>query len=187
MCTGLVGTRSAAACLTLILLSSCGGEAPDDSSDPEAMRAGEVESAVAFQASVMNCLLEDGWPVKPTQGGWGIQYDGPDPGEEVGSRYNQALDRCMEAARPLPVFEPLSENEIRIIFDLNVEQVECLEAEGLTVEEPPSEEAYVATYTASQSGGGVDVWSPYSQVPAERFEEVTQACPEPSIVDLYNS
>lgn len=87
---------------------------------------------------------------------------------------------------PLPVFEPLSENEIRVIFNLNVDQAECLKAEGLTVEEPPSEEAYVASYTASQSGGAVDVWSPYAQVPAERFDELTQACPEPSIVDIYN-
>lgn len=130
MTATFVVKRSATACLAIIFLPACGGAQSSDVSEREALRAAEVESAVAFQGDVMDCLGEEGWPVRATEGGWGVEYDGPDPGAEVGTAYNQALDRCTEEALPLPVFEPLSEDEIRLIFDLNVEQAACLEAEG---------------------------------------------------------
>lgn len=66
----------------------------------------------------------------------------------------------------------------------NLDAAECLEREEAPVAEPPSEDVYVEGYRAAESGGNVETWDPYSQLPAERFDEMLRACPQPSIEDF---
>ena len=178
--------RVSIAVLVLVSVSSCAGTASNETTDVAAasFRSGEVDAAAGFQSRMLTCLTDRGWPVKGSDGGWGILYDGEQLDEEAGLRYSQAQDECMGESGPLPTFQPLSDVEIRRYYALNLDVAQCLEREGMPVAEPPSEDVYVEGYRAAESGGNVETWDPYSQLPAEQFDELLRACPQPSIEDF---
>ncbi|QDO87042.1 MULTISPECIES: hypothetical protein [Ornithinimicrobium] len=119
-----------------------------------------------------------------TDDGGGITYDGVDPGPEVGERYNQDLDACTLEAGPLPTYQPLSDAEIRAYFALNLEVAACLEAEGITVPEPPSEDVFVEAHRAAAVGTNVETWNPHAAVPPDQGPRMLEKCPEPTLEDL---
>ncbi len=170
----------------VLVVSGCSSDASEESvgTGETEPRSAEIERANDFQTSVMSCLTERGWPVKLTDDGGGITYDGVDPGPEVGERYNQDLDACTLEAGPLPTYQPLSDAEIRAYFALNLEVAACLEAEGITVPEPPSEDVFVEAHRAAAVGTNVETWNPHAAVPPDQGPRMLEKCPEPTLEDL---
>lgn len=170
----------------VLVVSGCSSDASQESvgKGETESRSAEIERGNDFQTSVLSCLTERGWPVKQTDDGGGITYDGVDPGPEVGERYNQDLDACTREAGPPPTYQPLSDAEIRAYFALTLEVAACLEAEVIVVPEPPSEDVFVEAHRAAAAGTNVETWSPHAAVPPAQSPSMLEKCPEPTIEDL---
>lgn len=132
----------------------------------------KLRGAAAREAQLQKqaCLEEQGFPSQMTDDGM-LQVD-------VGGQheaFERASAECDEVVDYGAAAAPLSEAEIRWLYDENVKAFDCLVAEGFTPEEPVSFEVFLAEYQE-----GRPPWTPF--LTAESNAPImTQKCQEPSI------
>lgn len=142
-----------------------------------------VDELHAYYSSVATCLTDAGIPTEVNAGGDGIERVIQPAGDVLaGQDLDTAFDLCSEQAGGMPDRPPPpTRDELRALYQLNLEVVQCLEDHGLGSVPPPSEEVYVETYLASLSGSQAP-WSPYVHTDDGQGHNT---CPEPQILDLY--
>lgn len=146
--------------------------APTDLSDLSVDESRQLRGAAAREAQMQlqACLEARGFPSQMTDDGM-LQVD-------VGGQheaYERASVECDEVVDYGAAAAPLSEAEIRWVYDENVKAFDCLVAEGFTPEEPVSFEVFLADYRE-----GRPPWTPF--ITAESNAPImTQECQEPSI------
>ena len=160
------GSRLHVFVLGLVLIATAcaeGGEAdPTTQASPPATWYSMAEKAELIVA----CIRERGFRAEVSEGiGVMLYFDGQ---EEAA---NQALDECsddVDARYPDP--PPLSDREH---YDALLASAECLEAEGVTVSEPPT----FATWVDSGHA-----WTPFSDIGLdEDFWALHRKCPQPGL------
>ena len=97
---------------------------------------------------------------------------------EVGEQrqaYEQANESCDQEVDYGAAAAPLTDEEIRWLFDENVKAYECLVSEGFSPSEPVSFGVFLADYREGRSP-----WSPFLPSTGEG-SIMTESCPEPDI------
>jgi hypothetical protein len=162
-------TTEAVSLTTTLDPGSVGSGSPDsiagygDYSDYkyEDLRGDEIE------ALVIQCLLDQGFPVVAIDGG-GISYENVPP--EQNHNAELAFDACM-AGLDLPPPEPPSAEFIEDLYTRLVDVEACLEDLGYEIEDPPSLQAFIDSYETGP-------WHPYLSLPLDApHAELERACP----------
>lgn len=178
--------RLCVASLLVVLFAGCSEAAPDRTPDSATTtdispdRVAEVVAWEQAQVRVRTCLQDKGFDVPvAADGEWELNVPA---GEDGVDRARQALGECREIAEvPEPI--PLTDGEMRTMYQLLVASHTCLEELGYPLEDPPSEETFVAIYELSQSGQSPEApWSPYVEI--EVTTTIESACPQPELIDL---
>ncbi|MBX9717628.1 MAG: hypothetical protein K2X36_02150 [Microbacteriaceae bacterium] len=125
----------------------------------------------ATQAMV-NCLKDAGWDVAldPVTGSTDIELP-----EDQFDSYVKARTTCVEAVETQFPVSPLTDAQMREIYDYEVWLSECLRGEGVTVPEIPSSQAFIDAYR------GGEPWLSYSfvgDVNEETYRSLMLACPQ---------
>lgn len=168
--------------MTLIACAgpSCTGA---DESEGESLMQQRVEyqSMVrAYYEELAVCMTDNGMPMELNDYGDGIDPAGVYNAKRGDGSTQYAL--CSEeVGSPPPPGPPPTEEELRALYALDMDVFECLNSHGFSSTPPPSEQVYVETYQASYSGGSAP-WSPYG---IEVGPQELEACPQPTLLDIY--
>ncbi|WP_157000933.1 hypothetical protein [Agromyces laixinhei] len=149
----LVGTLA-------FLLSGCSATAGANGMPPPTSQADANER-------MANCLEESGWTVKVDPAG-GIESEYPSEQEDA---YSADVGSCFDSTGVNQVRQ-LSQDEYREGYELMQETLQCLRGEGLDLPDAPSYQQFADSNAA---------YSPYRDVPDERFDEMIAACPQPQL------
>jgi hypothetical protein len=129
-------------------------------------------TADEYQAALVDCLRQAGWPVQVTADG-GLKADFS---AAQRSAFIAAEAACAASLGEPPTFPPVTEADMRARYQFLVHARGCLIALGYTVAEPPSVDEYVDTYWTKP-------WTPFSEVNAQTTSEsewnhVNEVCPQ---------
>jgi hypothetical protein len=103
---------------------------------------------------VIRCMNDHGIPATLTPDGAGISAANIPPGQnQIGF---ETMNACREGLS-LPPHEEANPDQLAEVYQYNLALMECLEAEGFDVSEPPSLEVYIDTYL-------IDPWYAYENV-----------------------
>lgn len=143
----------------------------------EAQLLDEEEEGVAQEVieirRLVNCLRQRGIVTRTTPDETGFTVDPETAGQ---SSFQTHLDECKELAgigTTPPV--PLTNDEIRAIYDRRIETAECLRTRGYDPYEPPSAETFVNDWMKDRA------WDPYQSIETESPEELNRLntlCPQ---------
>lgn len=131
------------------------------------------DAARAAQLQTMECLDERGFPST-------LQADGTlrtPVNPEQNETFLAASEECMREVDYGAAASPLTDLELRWLYDANVAAYECLQAEGHSPSEPVSFEVYV---DAERSG--VMPWSPF-EVEGREGGLPQSTCQRPNLAD----
>lgn len=171
------------ASFALALLAACSSD-PDEqqsatTSTPleglslvESTRARE-DAARAAQLQTMECLEERGFPST-------LQVDGnlqTPVNPEQNETFRSASEECMQEVDYGAAASPLTDLELRWLYDANVAAYECLKADGHSPVEPVSFEVY-----ADAERSGVMPWSPF-EVEGRAGGLPQSTCQRPNLAD----
>lgn len=141
-------------------------ELPDE--DYPTFDGGFVEYFYALDA----CLERAGFSAEVDPDEPSLEVSDPGPGQH--GALTQAEEAC-EQEIGVPQVEPPNEPEIRAFYRALLESKRCLEDLGYEISDPPSEDAFVESYTTGP-------WHPYSDVPdvsEAEWERLNRECPQP--------
>jgi hypothetical protein len=123
----------------------------------------------------LSCLREEGIRVEPDDEGalariyWG----------NIGVEASNAIrTSCSQQAGPEPEILPATRDELSALYDLHIETKECLEAQGVTVKEPPSRTKWIEDSLSNPEGP----WLPYESLGAVAYQDL---CPDADLYHLY--
>ncbi|NOY56171.1 MAG: hypothetical protein GXP34_09305 [Actinobacteria bacterium] len=129
---------------------------------------------VEVTALEVQCANDQGYPVTVIPPGNGIGYN-----QVVLDQQNMALavvSACW-AGLHIPPSEPMTEEQVTEFYYQQVDTKACLEAEGYTVDDPPSLDTFIDSYM-----GGQDIWTAYNSVPRMSqadWYRIQELCPQP--------
>lgn len=177
-----------AGALVLVLLAGCGAGSQDTATTGETSEApttidrqAEVEDGLAAVDRLHTCMEELGFTVREEPGSVSIQ---PMPGDEGDVMFHESMEECREQA-DFPVHVPASDTELAGLYELQLERMECLEANGYTPEPAPSLEVFVEGHRQAAAGGAAPPWDPLDhQNAGGRLFELLELCPRPQLADL---
>lgn len=162
----------AGAVLLLASLAACAS-----TSDPgeEAASSGTSQSPAANV--VYQCLVDKGWDVTISWDG-GIEANSNDIPDAQSDTYDQASTECWAVVEDrVAAYTP---ERIAEVYAMELATRECLIEQGLSVDEPPSEQAYIDTFHGER-------WMAYMASDIDtvatdesRYKEIATACPQPS-------
>lgn len=113
------------------------------------------------------CMTDRGWTVTLTPEGMGSNY----PAEQA-DRFQNDEQQCAAQAGIAGPPPKISESEAAWLYDEFVRITPCVEAEGVSVDPPPSKAAFVEQLVAFP----IPVWHPFDHAP-QRSPELERACP----------
>lgn len=120
-----------------------------------------------------DCLRAAGWDAQVNAAGDGLSVASLP--QEQRPAFMQALTECKERIGLPPPAEPLGDSEIRATYRYWLEMRECLMDLGYTISEPPSQDAFVESWSTGP-------WSPYNDVVDQAsegdWEELNRKCPQ---------
>lgn len=152
---------------------------------PSVDRQAEQAAGELAQERIAECMSERGFVVG--QDADGRDYFDIPPGPEGDAQLLEALTECQEG-QVLPAPVSASEEELRGLYDLELERVECLREQGFEPPTIPSRESYVAERKAISEGRafvGWDALDPRAlSSQGHDPEELDRACPAPRLADL---
>jgi hypothetical protein len=160
--------------LVVVSLGGCAVAPTNYASDYQELGS-SVPLASKRAHAVALCLSENGYPDAQVQEDGSLSYD---LRKEQSGDYNDALNQCMDAECPECSESPSTE-ALTKLYRLNVEAKKCLEGEGLTISEPPSEQKFIDDY-------GTDAtWLPWAEVGASlaksgQLQSMLEKCPDPT-------
>ena len=129
---------------------------------------------VEVTALEVQCANDQGYPVTVIPPGNGIGYN-----QVVLDQQLMAVgvvQACM-AGLHIPPSEPMTQEQVTRFYYQQIDTKACLEAEGYTVDDPPSLDAFIDSYM-----GGQDIWTAYNSVPRMSQAEwyrIQELCPQP--------
>ncbi|WP_167456914.1 hypothetical protein [Microbacterium phyllosphaerae] len=148
--------------------------------DPPSVEVVRLIRPEEWQETLMSCMKEQGYDVTPTPDGDGVQY--PDvSGEAQGRSLNIAIYTCDVKYPVSPKYtQPYNNGQLRFLYAFFIDDlVPCLKERGLTVEDVPSETAFLESEGA---------WSPYNalNLSDEDYKAANTACGNaPDSDELY--
>lgn len=154
----------------LILVPACGAPTPTTpgSSEPAA-----TWTAEEYVAAVVRCLREAGWEVQID--GSGDSFSAPSLTDAQRPAFIDAKAACDETVGLPPPPESLSESQIRQRYQFLLDARTCLIGLGYAISEPPSEDAFVESWSTGP-------WSPHNEivdiVSQQEWDEVNTECPQ---------
>lgn len=131
------------------------------------------DAARAAQLDLQRCLEERGFPAQMAADGT-LSVDVGDQHEA----YQRVSQECDQAVDYGAAAAPLSELEIRWLYDENVKAFHCLSDRGFTPAEPVSFGVFLADYQE-----GRPPWTPFLTANSDA-PIITESCPEPSLSAL---
>lgn len=158
--------------LTLVSISfACSGRATSEL-PTEAENADEI-----YARGMAACLKKKGWDVKVGQDptGYYVDYTSPQGQDLALNRDANLCTKEIGFDNPPP---PMSREELEALYKKQLATKECLEAEGYTIEEPPSEEAFVKNRGGWIAYGSLDPNKDKSGNPDE-WVRINEKCPQP--------
>lgn len=134
-----------------------------------------MELGAEWNDRYLSCLVDTGIEVTSQPDG-GYQID---PGGLSEAAFEEVGRQCQEQTGPYPTPAPITAEEASGLYDLNLEAVQCLERQGVSVPEPPSRDQYIDALLESYETN-VAPWTPYDGV-GSAYED---QCPQPRLEDL---
>lgn len=137
-------------------------------------RQQEAELRSEHDDRMMECMRDQGFDVE--------EVDGPDGGWELTNpnvddeTYIKLMSECSSLVGEVPEV-PVGPAEAEGMYELVLNLVDCLEAEGISVSEVPSRELWVESMLAGEAP-----WSPYSD--PQVYATYAALCPQPTLADL---
>lgn len=98
------------------------------------------------------------------------------PGDTSGTLTHEAAEECQEEAG-YPQIAPLSDDELKTLYQSSLETLDCLKEQGFSPQEPDSWERFLEEWQAKVGGSDLTPWSPYDGV--VDLPGALRACPEP--------
>lgn len=142
----------------------------------QASRAREAALLAEQDDRLISCLREAGIRVeRPEGGGPGWIFD---PGGLDEDTFWGIKEGCTQQTGGYPQIIPTTREELSGLYDLHIKTKECLEAQGVTVREPPSREKWIEDSLNNPQGP----WLPYESPGAFAYEDV---CPDADLYHLY--
>lgn len=164
--------------VALLVIGGCSGDPSPGPSQANASRANADDELRAWMTKIGRCLTDAGFPAVPVPDGDGLEL--PQVGADQEQALREAMAQChVEHGETPPGSEPLTVVEVGVLYELFVQQSECLERNGYPVEELPSRDTWVAAY---QAGGDEAVLPMGRQLDVGAAEA---ACPSPTPQDIY--
>lgn len=178
--------RSASLVLALLACgcTSSSGEAPDEGAWEEpSWMAEQEQQREQFVATLQACMDAAGWNVTvDDDAGFVEPFSDSDELDRAVADSNACL---AEQGIDVSTYETLTEAELRTMYPYDVDTYECLQAQGVDMQEsPPSIDAYVEQGLATLSDGSVELgWWPYgdpalSSKSQDEIAVLHQVCPE---------
>lgn len=139
-----------------------------------------VVPASEYGSTQVSCLHEKGFAsASLTADGSGVTVELPG-GDQVDA-YNLASYTCMAMYPKNPAQDEsrMTRDQKHVVYQYVTQTlVECLEGEGYTIRDIPSEETFLATWDTG-------VWNPYAQLAAVGTpDDVLRACPQDTPPEL---
>lgn len=169
------GTLSVA--VAVVMLVGCSTMEPaDDAASASAQPQANDSFAEKWPDSqaLADCLNEKGWDVTLNEATGGVGFEGT---TEQMDQYEIDQAECMPEDDSIPLSEFTSE-QWTALYQAELETAECLRAEGVSVEEAPSEQVFIDRYQSSEP------WMSYTfvgEVSSDRWDELNMLCPQPTL------
>lgn len=175
--------------IAMLVLTGCSNGSEEVSLTGEATsvdRKAEQAAGELAQEQIAECMRERGFVVGQDAQGRATSYEIP-PGPDGDAQLLDALAECQEGVT-LPSHVPASDEELSGLYDLQLERVACLRAQGYEPPPIPSRESYMAERKALAGGRGGAVWDPLDPraLSSQHHDpqELERACPAPRLADL---
>lgn len=147
-----------------LFYAGCASNSGDSQNTPET-----YVSEAEWYSVMVDCMQDRGWPVElDDDGGFGMSVP-----EDQSALYDEAVEEC--TAEVGVEVAPLSETELRDIYDGHLEVVSCLEEIGILVTAP--------SWSEFQSTTGENGWHPYNDLSDSEFSVAFQECPPAELQD----
>lgn len=158
---------------TLLVLGSLVGCGAPPSSPTVAPTPDPTVTGETWMAQMVGCLRQAGWDVVLAPAG--DSYQLPNLSGEQRPAFIEADAACQEQVGPPPAPEELSEAEIREHYRFLLDARQCLVDLGYSISDPPSEDAFVESWTTGP-------WSPFNEVvevvSPEEWARINEECPQ---------
>lgn len=159
-------------------------DSPTGAAEPTMMERSNGEAAIReYASSKEQCINEAGFRAEMQDDG-GLRIYEPPP--EQKQAWEEVIRACEEELGPVPGYEPLTAEQLSILYDLELERADCLEENGYTVSEPSTRETFIAQSRALQDGEVDDDDWPWSPSTGINDPESIELCPQPSADDVYD-
>lgn len=161
---------------TGLVMGACAGPVDGPESVAPDRRA-EFEARAGWWESYAACLTDKGFPTRATRDGMqglGSQEEYANA-EQLDADYDRADGECLQEIGDMPVAAPLTDGELRQLYEDSLETAECLRRYGEQPGTPPSFEKFASDY---RSRGVAIPWSPYQTVQTTDLEAF---CPQPTL------
>jgi hypothetical protein len=140
----------------------------------QSSRVREAALLAEHQDRRFSCFCEAGIRVeRDPDGGWLVSSAGLGDDAFLGI---EAI--CTKRIGGYPQVIPETRAELAGLYGLHIETMKCLEAQGVTVRQPPSREKWIEDSVSNPEGP----WLPYESPGAFDYEDV---CPAADLYHLY--
>ncbi|GAB3615907.1 hypothetical protein GCM10027416_04640 [Okibacterium endophyticum] len=163
--------------VALVMLTGCAvtepaGEPSSTLSQPQA--GDSFAEKYPDSQTLADCLNEKGWDVTLNEATGSVEFEGT---TEQMDQYEIDQAECMPEDDSIPL-EELTSEQWTALYEMELETAECLRAEGIEIEEAPSEQVFIDRYKSS------DPWTSYTfvgDVSSDRWDELNTLCPQPAM------
>lgn len=149
-----------------LFLTGCGQTVAADGPKDAVIRAAERSERTG---ALTECLEARGWPVSVDEEDTRITIGIPREQEEL---YDADVRAC-GAELGIDTNNPVSDEQLEILYAELNKMGECLEAEGYPVSEAPSLQTFI------DMSNNLEAWGPWMDIPPSQVIEAMDNCPQP--------
>lgn len=153
------------------------GSAGNGSPPPPAQNVEQLERE--YLQRMRNCFTEAGFPSQLQSDGSLQIDDGPDDQQEA---FRTAAEVCREQSGE-PEFASLTQAQVGVLYDLQVEAAFCLREAGFRTAEMPSRETWVSQYVAAQQSSTSSF--PVTPWDGLHLQDAEKTCRQPGLQDVF--
>ena len=150
---------------SLLMIAGC-----TSATEPTVLEAEPVDALTA----TIRCMEDRGFEARADESGG---FSSPEMGPELSRQWQAAAEACK--AKTGWGIEDYSDQQLADLYELEVEQYECLLELGYTPDQPPSLQAYIDSW----SGSSEAPYQPFARVIAglkpDQQQLVLESCPPP--------
>lgn len=127
-----------------------------------------------------DCFTEAGFPSQPQSDGSLQIDDGPDDQQEA---FRNAAEVCREQSGE-PKLASLTQAQVGVLYDLQLEAGVCLRDAGFRTVEMPSRETWVSQYVAAQQSTSTSSF-PVTPWDGLHLQDAEESCRQPGLQDVF--